>query len=56
MVYVHVGYARAKDKKGRPLAAAYYTGQVGFHDTLYVSMEMYLSFSRPIEWLGARLV
>ncbi|KAL9969271.1 hypothetical protein ACROYT_G021467 [Oculina patagonica] len=30
-----VGYAKAIDKKGRPLAAAFYTGQVGFHDTLY---------------------
>lgn len=36
--FVHVGYAKAIDKKGRPLAAAFYTGQVGFHDTLYVSI------------------
>ncbi|XP_020630766.1 28S ribosomal protein S9, mitochondrial-like isoform X1 [Orbicella faveolata] len=30
-----VGYAKAMDKNGRPLASAFYSGQVGFHDTLF---------------------
>ena len=36
-VYIHVGYAKAMDKDGRPLASSFYSGQVGFHDTLFVS-------------------
>ena len=34
---MHVGYAKAMDKDGRPLASSFYSGQVGFHDTLFVS-------------------
>lgn len=40
MLYIPVytiGYAKAMDKDGRPLASAFYSGQVGFHDTLFVS-------------------
>lgn len=41
LYFVHLGYAKAMDKDGRPLASAFYSGQVGFHDTLFVSTAVF---------------
>ena len=42
LIFIPFGFLHVEqmDKSGRPQAAAFYTGQVGFHDLLFVSTSL----------------